>query len=97
MENSAMSEIGAAFAAMKEATRAKRKANLAASTVILEKLNIPFESKNRGIHLVVTGNNELFDFWPSTGKFISRQGNLVGRGIRNLLRHCDGKNEETKR
>lgn len=84
------SEVGEAFAAMKEAGKAKKRANLEASTTILEELNIPFESKNHGIHLVVTGKTELFDFWPSTGKFKSRQGNLNGRGIRNLLGYCNG-------
>ena len=91
-----MSEIGEAFAAMKKADKAKKAANTTASTIILKELNIPFESKNRGIHLVVTGRyDELFDFWPSTGKYKNRSGSVQGRGVRNLLRHCDGKNEET--
>ena len=91
-----MSEVGEAFAAMKEADKVKKAANLAASTKILEELNIPFESKNRGIHLVVTGKkDELFDFWPSTGKFIARKSSVSGRGIRTLLGYCNGKNKET--
>lgn len=85
------SEIGEAFHAMREANVAKKRANLEASTMILNELNIKFESKNYGIHLVVTGKSEIIDFWPSTGKFISRKGNLKGRGVRNLLKHCDVK------
>jgi len=86
-----MSEITEAFAAMKEAGKAKKLANRTASTKILEELNIPFESKNNGIHLVVQGKHHIIDFWPSTGKFTVRNTSAKGRGIKGVLELCNVK------
>jgi len=68
----------------------RRAANTKASTQILQKAGIEFHSNNNGIHLVVTGKDGLIDFWPSTGKFKTRN-DKSGHGVFNLMRFCDVK------
>lgn len=87
-----MSEIGEAFSALKEAGAAKRRENQENSTRILDEKGVEFESKNRGVHLVVTGKDGLIDFWPSTGKFLCRNKSCQGRGVLNLIKLCEVKN-----
>ena len=53
------------------------------STKHLAELEIPFTSHNEGVHLVVA---EMVDFWPSTGKWMFRNGKSVGRGIKPLIK-----------
>ena len=83
-----MSEIGDAFDFLKEVQRTKKVDNKIKSTKILQDKNIPFDSKNNGIHLVLKpdGKTPLVDFWPSTGKYIFRNTRKKGRGIFNLLK-----------
>lgn len=58
------------------------------STKKLRSEGINFQSCNDGLHLIVKNKSEVIDFWPTTGKFISRKkGGKVGRGIHNLLKH----------
>ena len=52
---------------------------------LLEDAGIPFEIKNAGKHLIVEGFNCFIDFWPGTGKWISRDGKS-GFGVKNLIR-----------
>lgn len=49
---------------------------------------VQFESKNNGMHLIVTGKDCLIDFWPTTERFISRDGKHDGFGAKNLLKLC---------
>ena len=51
---------------------------------LLNEKNIPFEERQEGIHFIV---DHLFDFWPTTGKFINRETKKHGRGVFNLLRN----------
>jgi len=55
--------------------------NLHSSLIILIKSNIGFTTKNF-VHYIVGD----FDYWPSTGLFISRTTKKRGRGIKNLLK-----------
>jgi len=88
-----MSEVGEISAAVKDANKEKKRKNQESSTQILIDKGVKFESKNGGNHLVVTGKESIIDFWPSTGKFITRNGKLKsGRGVFNLLKLCE-KNE----
>lgn len=84
-----MSETVEIYKAMRDAGRAKRKKNARESIAILERRGIQFESKNFGIHLVIQCEKGVIDFWPSTGKFISRYDGSQGRGVFNLLRLID--------
>jgi hypothetical protein len=67
--------------------RKMRRENMARSTAELQARGIPFTSHNNGVHLVVAG---AWDFWPSTGPWISRQvgpsgKKREGRGVLKLI------------
>lgn len=79
------SELGETFRAWDAMKKEKRAYNLAQSTELLKARNIPFVSKNNGIHLQL----ESFDFWPSTGKFINRKTKKTGRGVFALIREVE--------
>ncbi len=68
---------------LKEESRNRKDSNKEYCTNKLNELNIPFKSHNAGIHLVVMG---IFDYWPSTGKFINRKNRKSGHGINSLLK-----------
>lgn len=82
-----MSEIGDDFAFLKEMQKQKRANNTVSSTELLKSRNIKFESKNNGAHLIVTHGTKIVDFWPATGRFISRVSNKDGRGVYNLFKY----------
>jgi len=71
---------------VKEARQEKRANNRASSAALLAEAGVPFASKNMGAHLIVEGKDCFIDFWPGTGKWISRNGQK-GFGVRNLLSH----------
>lgn len=83
-----MSEIGEVFAALHQRNKLKKESNKEKSTRLLTERGIPFISKRFGTYLIVSGCTSLIDFWPSTGKFISRDGTAKGRGVFNLLKLC---------
>jgi len=87
-----MGDMGEAFKGMREAGLKRKATNLANSTKILEESGVEFVSRNSGIQLIITGHEAKLDFWPSTGKFRSRDGH-EGRGVYNMLRLCDVKEE----
>lgn len=60
------------FAAQREQSRDKRRQNLRQSTELLRQRGVKFEAKNNGVHLIVRHGARVFDFWPSTGKWIER-------------------------
>lgn len=66
--------------------RKKKESNLSWSTDKLAKDGIVFDSKNGGAHLIISHNEKIYDFWPSTGKFLDRSSGKYGRGIRNLYK-----------
>lgn len=72
----------------------RRANNRASSPEVLRQRGIPFESKNGGAHLIVTLGELVIDFWPGTGKFITRGANSkTGRGVFNLLKLGAGSHE----
>ncbi|PHS64367.1 MAG: hypothetical protein COB09_08310 [Thalassobium sp.] len=81
-----MGDMGEIFNAMREDSKKRREANRANAPQILTDAGIEYESKNHGAHLIVTGSNCLIDFWPGTGKWISRNGKKA-RGVRSLIKH----------
>lgn len=72
---------------LKEASKERRRNNRENSADLLRQKGVEFESKNHGAHLIVEGRCCLIDFWPGTGKFITRNGRK-GRGVRNLIKEC---------
>lgn len=65
----------------------KKSRNKDWSTQHLIDKGIRFESKNNGVHLIVYGDKGIVDFWPSTGKWISRYEEKTSRGIRELVKY----------
>lgn len=80
-----MSDVGEDYKMWHEVKKQKKTSNLKYSTENLTSLGINFESKNNGIHLVVKGKNNTYDFYPSTGSYSRRGSNCWLRGIKNLL------------
>lgn len=82
-----MGDMGDTFRALKEHKKKKRKSNTEYSTELVKKHGILLESYNGGAHLVVDAGDTFVDFWPSTGRWIARNGKH-GRGVRKLLKFC---------
>jgi hypothetical protein len=79
-----LSEIGELYSEIRNSSRKKRASNRAWSANKLTELGVKYESCNSGAHLIVEGNTSYIDFWPGTGKWISRDG-ASGRGIKSML------------
>ena len=77
-----MSETSELYEAMRAESQWRRHNNLQSSTEILKSKQIPFETKNNGVHLIVA---DRYDFWPSTGLYIDRENQKRGRGVFNLI------------
>lgn len=73
--------------AMQERSKERRKHNRDNSAALLLERGVEFETRNDGVHLIVKGRDCLIDFWPGTGKYITRNGKQ-GRGVHSLLRLC---------
>lgn len=86
-----MGDMREVYDAMKKHSKQKKSSNLATSTAMLDREQIDYISKNNGVHLIVTDfNGNLIDFWPSTGKWIVRNG-ITSRGVQNLIRYIKEK------
>lgn len=81
-----MSEIGDTFNILKDYNKKKRKGNRCHGATRLTEEGISFERKNNGAHLIVETSNGKIDYWPGTGRWISRKGDR-GFGIAKLLSH----------
>ena len=82
-----MGEIGEQYNQIKKESKQKRSDNRDSSAQLLNDRGIQFVSYNIGAHLRVQGKEGLIDFWPGTGKFITKKGKK-GRGVFNLINHC---------
>lgn len=91
-----LDDMGDFFRAWTRCKKAKKALNQEWSTECLNRLGVDFEVFNWGNHLAVVhpAGNTIIDFWPSTGKWITRGTGRHGRGIRNLLRYMGIKYEE---
>lgn len=87
---SEVNETTEMWAEYKTERQEKRKKNRITSAQILADHDVTFSSSNAGAHLIVQGRNDVIDFWPGTGKYITR-GGKKGRGVFSLLRLCDQK------
>lgn len=83
-----MSEIGDVFSALKEAKKQKKISNMEYSTYFLIENGFDVDIRNNGVHLIVSHNDKIADFWPSTGKFIFRSG-ISGRGLKRLIKELE--------
>ena len=82
-----MSEEGYFWREVKEQGKIKRWSNQEQSIKILEKAGIEFECLNAAVaHYRVIGKNDIFNFWPTTGKYYSQKSGVKGRGVFNLIK-----------
>ena len=84
-------DMGTMWREIKKQRQEKRAHNRASSAERLKTEGIAFTEKNLGAHLVVTHNGHTVDFWPGTGKWITRDGRFCvkGRGVKNLIKHLE--------
>lgn len=89
-----MSEIGEIYAATKEhraqQSKQRKRKNMNGSMIMLGKNGMSYESKNNGVHLIVSHNGRVADLWPSTGKFNIRGDKRYFRGVRLLIKIMRG-------
>lgn len=83
-----MGDMGTIWRDQKRHSQCKRKMNREDSARILIESGINFTSNNEGAHLIVQKDSIIIDFWPGTGKYITRSGKH-GRGILNLLKEVE--------
>ena len=84
-----MSELGEFYKGLRVVRQNKKAANRENSARLLDEAGIVFIPKNNGAHLIVEGKECYIDFWPGTGKWISRNG-VKGFGVRNLIAFAGG-------
>jgi hypothetical protein len=81
---------GELFKAWDKQKQAKRAANRESGLMQIHKTGVAYTSHNAGAHIVITCARGIIDFWPGTGKYITRQWKggygLTGRGLRHVLR-----------
>ena len=85
---SSESEIAQSFKFLKEQSKAKKISNMEYSTLMLIDKGYDVNIRNNGVHLIVKHNDKIVDFWPSTGKFIVRNG-CTSRGVKNLIKELN--------
>jgi hypothetical protein len=86
-------EIWETYKDLQKMRQAKRANNREQSAEMLKRAGFAFERKNDGAHLIVQADGYVVDFWPGTGKWITRgyRFTITNRGIRNLLKHLQEK------
>lgn len=77
------------YAALREASKERRKNNRDHAPTVLQREGISYVSHNGGAHLVVESR---FDYYPGTGLFIDRTTKTQHRGIRSLVQWVKGLN-----
>ena len=81
-----MSESGDLYREMRKHSQRRRAHNRESSAMLLETNGISYIRKNRGAHLIVTASKgHIIDFWPGTGRWISRKRGKRGFGVRKLI------------
>lgn len=84
------SDISQMWKDHKEYSQNKRADNRIKAQETLAEHGINFQVKNFGAHLIVTGKDGVYDFWPGTGLYMLRNTSKKERGIFNLIsKHCN--------
>lgn len=78
-------DMGDVFNAMREASKERRARNRQFGPELLRQEGIPFESRNDGAHLIVGFQGFIYDYWPGTGYWKSRETGISRRGVRKLI------------
>jgi hypothetical protein len=64
-----MGDVGDMYKFMNDQRKIRNRKRLQYSTDRLKEFGIDFESKNRGWHFVIKKSDDVYDFYPSTGKY----------------------------
>ena len=67
-------------------TPTKKQRLHAQAMAALHKINVSFETKNHGAHLIVYSTFSVIDFWPGTGKWRVRNSAREGFDLESLLK-----------
>lgn len=59
----------------------------------LRDLGVDLVERNNGTHLIIFDQKCTYDFYPSTGKYKSRDCTIWKRGFKNLIKDMGLKNE----
>lgn len=88
-----MSDMGDDFNALRKFKQEKRASNRATSADLLTKAGIPYEVRNGGAHLILKVGDYFIDFWPGTGKWITRgyRFTVTSRGVQKLIKYVQEK------
>ena len=81
-----MSELSETFSEWREFKKNKKAMNKELSTKLLSDMDVKYESKNHGNHLIVHAPEGLIDFWPSTGLWTDRNNRIQRRGVFRMLK-----------
>jgi len=85
-----MGDVGDDYRAWDKAKKEQKRANLVQSTALIMAQGFNrVETKNGGTHLVIHHNNEIADFWPSTGKYKIRFKGGYKRGVKRLIKELN--------
>lgn len=83
-----MGDIGEYWKDVKDIQKEKRWSNYEQNKQLLEVNGIPFTEKANAHFLIFDSEQKvIFDFWATTGLFISRKTQKRSRGIKNLIKH----------
>lgn len=81
--------LGDTFRAWDKQKQEKRASNRESSLMLIHKSGAAYTSHNAGAHIVISCAHGIIDFWPGTGKYITRQWkngfSIKGRGVREVL------------
>lgn len=80
-----MSDLAQLYTSWKDEKKLRKQANLERNKGLLVKYGVKFEEKNNGLHLILTTNQGMIDFWPSTGKWVHRDSIVTRSGVYRLL------------
>ena len=83
-----MGGMGEIFNEITEQKKKRARKRKLSSSEILEGRSLVVKICNNGEHLIIEGLEGLIDFWPSTGRFITRDKKVSDWGVHKLLTLC---------
>ena len=84
-----MGDMGLMFRIMKDESKDRRTSNRDTSPQCLRDAGISFERKSGGVHLIVPYSGGFIDFWPGTGRWTIRSGNVTKFGVKSLIKYIN--------
>lgn len=87
-----MGDMGEYYAELKKEAKQKKAGNIKSSEAVLKQNGVHFQKLNAYHWRIVNfklnsmETQPVFDFWPSTGKFLNHKTKKYGRGVLNLIK-----------